>query len=80
MSGKNIAMRISMKDMKIGKIGNNFRQALCAQEFSSFLTAVNQYGSEDRVPGNIKNMLEFCLENHVSFVIVSKNEIPLCHR
>ena len=54
-------LRISLQELKIGKIGRKERFQPCSEQFDNYLTALQDLGDYARVPSVIVKALEDCM-------------------
>lgn len=54
---------ISLKDLKIAKIGRNTRALPCSQEFDAYLSSLG-----GKVPSRVAQALHLCIENYVNHI------------
>ncbi len=61
-------VRLTLQDLRIGKIGRNRKFSPCSQEFDAYVTALEGLGETGLVPPQITRALSDCMKNHESKV------------
>ena len=57
-------VRLSLQDLRIGKIGRTRRINPCNEEFDAYLTALQDLGGTGMVPTPIAKALADCMNSH----------------
>ena len=57
-------VRLTLQDLRIGKIGRARRMNPCSEEFDAYLTALQDLGETGLVPPKLTKALADCMDNH----------------
>ena len=66
MSKSSRHLRLTLQDVRIGKIGRNRRMNPCNEEFDAYLTALQDLGEAGKVPPIVTKTLADCMDRHKS--------------
>ena len=61
---KNRHLRLTLQDLRIGKIGRNRRINPCTEEFDAYVTALQDLGDAGKVPPLVTKALADCMKRH----------------